>query len=229
MSRNAFRIGLALVLPLAATQLAPSQSSFTNLGFESASVPNGTQPGSPTPISAAFPGWSGSFSNVNGVIPATQVVYGGLSLGGSQLSLIDANTGAPLQGSFSAYLFGGLSPGGDPTYTALSQIGTVPNNAKSLLMDVSASNGFTVTLGGQNLNVVPVQTFPSYTLYGADISAFAGQTLQLSIVAPPTSVPNGVLLDEIVLSSSLVPKPGAFALFGVGLLFLALRQWRFRT
>jgi hypothetical protein len=88
---------------------------------------------------------------------------------------------------------------------------------------VSAGNGFAVTLGGQTLDMVALQVFSSYTLYGANISSFSGQTEQLSITAPPTASPNEVELDDIVFSSSPIPEPGVLGLSSLGVLLLACR------
>jgi hypothetical protein len=218
---------LVLITSFAAGLSAMAQG-FVNLDFESANVPNGTSVNSLIPIASALPGWSGSFSNLTGVTPATQVVYGGLSLGGVELSLIDANTGygvSPIKGSFSAYLFGGLSPSAEPTSASIYQTGRVPLGTVSLFVDVNEWNGFGVSLGGQTLNLVPIQTFSTYTRYGADVSVFGGVTAQLAFTAPPTSFPNGVLLDNIQFSTQPIPEPASLALLGLGTLALASRRF----
>ena len=90
-------------------------------------------------------------------------------------------------------------------------------------MDVNAGYGFTVTLGGQTINMVPLQAFPAYTTYGGDVSGLAGLVAQLSVTAPPTGVPNAVLLDNIRFSSQFVPEPGIFGLCALGALLLGWR------
>ena len=196
--------GLALLLS-AADGLA--QGSFQNLNFESAIIPSGTQPGAILSFGDAFPGWTG----------AGYVVYDGMSLGGPLTCIIDrsnvwatlglnGNIAKPLQGRYSPYLFGGWQPGINggfvPTATTLSQTGRVPDGAVAILVDVYAWNGFSVSLGGQTLIMMPVQGGPfSSTVYRGDVSAFAGQTAQLSITVPalpyPSIDPNGLLVDDI--------------------------------
>jgi hypothetical protein len=204
---------LALLL-IAAGGLA--QGTFQNLDFESAQIPSGTRPGSGASINSAFPGWTPSVA-----------FYDGASLGGAAICIIDQlNAGdKPLQGSYSAYLFGGSDPFQGPTSMTISQTGLVPNGTTSLLMDVYAWFSFTVSLGGQPVNMVPLQTFPSYTLYGGDISAFAGQTAKLSITAPPAPYgmvnPNGVLLDDIRFAT--IPEPSVLAICALGALLLGRR------
>jgi hypothetical protein len=63
----------------------------------------------------------------------------------------------------------------------------VPANAQSLQFEavqavdgVSAMIPFVVTLGGQNLSLTVISNALNYTLYGAIISSWAGQTAQLS-------------------------------------------------
>ena len=204
------------------------------LGFESASLSGPPQLG--VPIGTALPDWSASFSSPGvGTNAVTQVWYDNVSLGGAAISLIDTNAGygfTPIQGRYSVVLFGGPSDifsTSDPTYVTLSQTGLVPNGTESLLMDANAWYGFTVTFGGQGINMVPLQTFPTHTTYGGDISGLAGLVAQLKITAPPTGVPNAVLLDNIRFSSQFVPKPGVVALSALGALLLGWRVlWRWR-
>jgi hypothetical protein len=163
---------------------------FVNLNFEQASIPNATSPGSLIPISDGFPGWSGYFVSSTATNQATQAAYDGFSLGGSEISINDTNTGSgfvPLQGNYSAYLFGGA--GGS---AVISQIGLVPSGTKSLLIDIQQSASsfnvpFTVSLNGQTINLVSLQTFPTYILYGGDVSSFAGLVSTLTLVNPPTN------------------------------------------
>jgi hypothetical protein len=225
--------GLALLLGAAG---AAGQGTFQNLDFEAANIPSGTPPtGSLVSITNALPGWSCSFAYLG--YEASQrndVFYDGVSLGGPMISIIDRASGLygtyhSLQGTYSAFLFGGLSSG-DPASVTITQTGLVPNGTTSILMDVYGYPaqrwyGFTVSLGGQTINMVPDQTFPLYTQYEGDVSAFAGQTAQLSItaLAPPLGDidPNGVLLDDIRFLT--IPEPSAFALSALGALLISRR------
>ena len=216
-------VGLALILTAASS---PAQGTFQNLGFEFAN-PSGYPPGSSgVPINAAFPGWSGFYGSVQ----TSRVWYDGISIGGAMISIVDSHVSipsfGPIKGSYSAYLFGG----GDLVLTSstISQTGVVPDGAQSLLMDAKVSGAaFVVMLGGQTINMIPLQTFPNYTTYGGDISAFSGQLETLSFTIPPASgvQPSMFKLDNIVFSSQVIPEPSVFGLCASGVLLL---RWRGR-
>jgi len=156
---------------------------FVNLNFESASL----VPAGPFEVqfAQAFPGWIGTVGGVQQTIAISNTIY----LDTSGISIINGNydnfgfgPAGPLQGNYTAILQAGLH--GD---TSLSQTGLVPANAQSLQFEavqavdgVSAMIPFVVTLGGQNLSLTVISNALNYTLYGAIISSWAGQTAQLS-------------------------------------------------
>lgn len=223
--------GMLIALLLILKQHASAQG-FVNLDFESANIPNGTSPGSLIPISDGLPGWTGFFISGTTTNLATQVAYDGISLGGAEISINDAKTGngfSPLQGNFSAYLFGGPGLGS----AAISQTGLVPSGTESLLVDIQQSPSpfnvpFIVSLNGQDISLVPLQTFSDYTLYGADISSFAGSVSTLTFINPPPTEfpPSALLLDDIQFSPSPIPEPSEFALLTLGALSLGFWRWR---
>jgi hypothetical protein len=230
------RIGYYIAVVLLSLSVEPPGygQGFINLGFESAN-PSGYSPGVDTlPTTRAFPGWSVSYSSPGvGTNSPVTVWYASGSLGGAFISVNDSNSPpgfGPVQGRYSAYLFGGpsayFSEHGDPTYVTLSQTGLVPSGTETVLMDVKAGNGFTVTLGGQMINMLPLQSSPTYTTYGGNVSAFAGLVAQLNVTAPPTGVPNSVLLDNIRFSSQLVPEPGPIVLLVLGIGFVVGKAGR---
>jgi hypothetical protein len=187
------------------------QSYFQNMDFEASQIPSGE-----------IPDWSWHFSDGFGSGPPILAVYDALSLGGPMIGIIDKVTSyqsyQALQGNYSVILFAGTDGGGQPTTSTISQTGLIPDGAVSILMDVQTLHGFTVSLGDQNIDMEPFQTFASYTLYTGDISAFAGQTAQLSITAPfwpdPHGMPNPVFLDDIRFVT--IPEPSVFSLFILG-------------
>jgi hypothetical protein len=193
---------------------APGQG-FVNLDFESAQlIPVSTNGNGSINIATAnaLPGWT-AFSGTN------------------QLSLIPYNTpdyvasppvglllGATTIGNFAVL----LEPG-----SSISQTGSVPANAISLLFAVLSpgSSPFTVSLDGQELsyaaigNAVNSHGFP-YTIFGVDISAFAGQ------VATLTFSSRGGILDNIQFSPQAVPEPAESALLAFGALAFSFHRWR---
>jgi hypothetical protein len=216
------RLIVALSIVFLATISTQAQGTFVNLDFEAANT-SGYSPGDPNvPISSALPGWTAYY----GSTPTSAVWYDGISIGGPIISVIDEKAApfAPLQGTYSAFLFDS---------TSISQTGIVPAGTQSLLFDgyVSAAP-FVVTLGGQIINMFPLESFPNtgsfppYTLYGGNIpSAFEGQSESLTFTElPPTGgeAPSMFELDNITFSTQTVPEPSPFILTGVGGFLFAL-------
>jgi hypothetical protein len=212
------------VLTLAS--VANAQGTFRNMDFESASL-SGYLPGGMVPITSAMPGWSGS---------SGQVLYDSIAIGGGWISIFDSlNLGpAPFQGNYSAFLMG--SPPGFPGGPAsIDQTGLIPAGTRSIIVSMYWEiQAPVVTLGNQTITMIPVSTFPSYTVYAGDISSFAGQTAMLSFTAPAPSgslTPSFLELDGISFSPIAVPEPSAAAmaaLAGLALLNKSLmtnRRW----
>jgi PEP-CTERM motif len=79
--------------------------------------------------------------------------------------------------------------------------------------------------------MIPLAVFPTYTLFGGDVSQFANQTAGLSITALGVTSgpgPNPVLLDNIQFSSAPIPEPSSLALVALGGLFIGWRGWAAR-
>jgi hypothetical protein len=189
------------------------QGTFRNMDFESANL-SGYSPGSMVPITSAMPGWSGS---------SAQVLYDDIFIGGGAISIFDSLNGGPppLQGNYSAYLMGSPQGFPGPGPVTIDQTGLIPMGTRSLMVSMSWQNQApVVAIGGEPITMIPVSTFPRYTLYAGDISSFAGQTATLSFTAPsPSGSPNPSFLelDNITFSPIAVPEPSALALAGLGL------------
>lgn len=210
---------------------AQGQGTFENLDFESANIAGYPVNSSHVPITLAIPGWSGFY----GTNQTSDVWYDGVSLGGVMISVVDSNVAqygfSPLQGKFSAALFGGIGGIGTPLAATISQTGLVPAGTKSLQAIWWSEDGNpVVTLGGQTINMVPLASYPTYTLYGGDISSFAGEVETLSITEPPPAQgsPSMLELDNIQFSDQAIPEPGVFGLFALGALVLIWRVLRRR-
>src|SRR6266566_6464735 len=210
---------------------ARAQGTFQNLGFESATlVPISGNSSSPVQFGPAFPGWTG---NVGGV-QVSAALYNNVFLDSSGIGIIDNGVpffGSVIQGAYTAILQAGLTsgPGGtlQPADTTLSQTGLVPSAAQSLLFraDVYANAGdLVVTIGGQAVSLFPLVRGTNYTLYGADIRAWAGQTAELDftvIAQRPHMDVYTVLLDSIQFSGIAIPEPGMISLSILSALALA--------
>ncbi|HAO78406.1 MAG TPA: hypothetical protein DCQ92_05400 [Verrucomicrobia subdivision 3 bacterium] len=210
---------LALVLVMMNFRLLQAQGTFQNLDFESAQL---VFIDSPTnhliATTSALPGWS-AFSGTNQL---AHVRYG---IGGIVPPVwlsSQTNTGA-INGSFSVGIgeITGLYTG------SISQTALVPADAQSLLFKSGtgiSGESLTVSLGGQDLSYIAISNALNYTLYGADISSFAGHTETLTFMGGS----GGTLLDDIQFSQIAVPEPSAISLIwlGSGVLFYVRKRRR---
>ena len=211
--------GFSIVL-LAALS-AQAQGTFYNLNFESANV-SGYSPGNFVPISKALPGWSAYFSSGTTTYPQTEVVYDGISTGGNVISLVDSQAATPIQGNYSAYLFGG-----EDLSASISQTGVIPARTQSLTMEAwEFECSPIVAINGQPINMIPLETISFYTVYGGSIPSFdVGPSVTLSFTAPPGG-PSMFELDDITFSTNApTPEPSIIALTAIGGLFFGARKW----
>ena len=193
---------------------------FLNLDFESAIIPD--NPKSNIPAADLFPNWTVS-------PPLVYVYYNGYSLSGGSISLISTNAGfpGPLQGQYWV-LFRGTNPNGPdgPIPISLGQTGQIPVWARSISY-WGNDQGLQITFNGAVLAFSTLSTTANYNVYGADISAYAGQTGQLLISA--LSGTGGSQFDNIQFSSTAVPEPGTVALIVTGGWLLGCRRKLFTT
>ncbi len=204
----------SLLATLTGVLLSQGQGTFQNLDFESAQLIYVDPPFNHVIATTnALPGWT-AFAGTNQVLT---VPYGDQGIYYPVMLFSQTNSGS-ISGFFSVVLSGGSSAG------SISQTGLVAADAQSLVFKVGFLDGpFSLSLGGQSLSFVPISLTPKYTLYGADISAFAGQTATLKFTADGV-----VTFDDIQFSSSAIPEPSAAALFALSTLALAVRRFRRR-
>ncbi|HEY5044113.1 MAG TPA: PEP-CTERM sorting domain-containing protein [Verrucomicrobiae bacterium] len=191
---------------------------FINLDFEFAKIiPLVGGPYYPYSIAVtnALPGWT-VYEAGNQV---TQITYNDPTVGSAWATLWATN-GVQISGKFSVVLTGSI---GGTFAASISQTGLVPVSAYSLLFETQRGPGpLVVSLGGQNIPFFALSTGANYTLYGGDISAFAGQVEQLTFSASGYSQQLSYWnIDNIQFSSSPVPEPSALALSALGGLILA--------
>ena len=182
----------------------PAAGAFRNLGFETAGLtlpplPPG-QPKHDVPIARALPGWTG----FHGTDSVNTVWYNDLSLGSVNISILDRSgfgESSVIDGNYTVV----LQPGGhgfeERASASISQVGMVPLDAESLRLKALAVS-FSVTFAGQELSMLPLENGANYTLYGADIARFAGQSGELTITALPNSR-GANFFDSIAFSPSL--------------------------
>lgn len=210
---------------------------FTNLDFESARIPSGAQPGSSVPMGMAFPGWSMGGQSNGFPIVKLDVSYDS-SFSTYNVSIYDSHATdgiVPLQGNYSAVVVTG---GSQPLSMELSETGMIPIGTKSVLVEAASS------LPGVPLKIevaafpsgsgpfpaimaVPLQTTPTYTVYGCDVSAFAGLTssITLDFGSGPGDPLDKIEVDDVMFSPNAIPEPGTGSLLITGsvLLWAAVR------
>jgi hypothetical protein len=157
----------------------------------------------------ALPGWT-VFIGSN---QASQITYDDPALGSTFVTL-NATNGENISGNFSVLLQGGLTA----SAASIIQTGSVPVSAESLLFEAQPGAGtLQVSLGGQNLPFFALSSGANYTLYGTDVSAFAGQAEQLmfSALRAPGGF-NNWNIDNIQFSNQQVPEPSVAAFLALG-------------
>ncbi len=235
------RISLSFALALAAASVASGQSTFHNLNFELANVSNPDALHS-VPFSNAFPYWSaaGLYDDPVWVPrgPVTKAYYNTTDMDQMTVGIYDANGPAnhPVFGTYTAYIEADLGPFRQYDIE-LSQTAPIPASARSIhftstsytsVAGVSAQLSFSVN--GTTIPYRPLEVEPTYTVWAADVSAYAGTSAQICYTVAAQypyedpmmpHVQVGVGLDDIAFSPTAVPEPGSLGLFIAGALVLA--------
>jgi len=196
---------------------------FVNLDFESPVTP--LNPNDPTgvPIANALPGWVGYV----GTGQVNRVFYNTIAIASAAISLQGPESSmTPIDGNYSVFLQAASPSAPPPGVAGIAQSGEVPANAQSLVFFASLTS-LQVTFNGQSVPFMSLGNGPNYTIYGGDISAFAGQTGELRFTCLQLGSGAGsafAYLDFISFSPVPIPEPNAFGLFAMGGLLLG---WRF--
>ena len=220
---------LLLALLLLICRSGQAQGDFQNLDFENPVLPLNIDINTVS-ASTAIPGWTPYIGPANNpTYEIASLFYDTISLGGVGLSFHDANVNnigpSPIQGSYSVLLQGASSIYGSPEMqwsASIGQTATISSTAESLTY-WSGGGALQVTFNGLPIDFLVTGSGAGYTIYSADISAYAGQNAQLLFTAPVNSY---ALLDNIQFSSSPVPEPGGFALTALGTVLFGCRRWK---
>jgi|ERR1035437_25488 hypothetical protein len=224
IQRNAQTVACSGLLLLSALGAA-GQGTFQNLGFENTTLTviliNPWGPYYAT--NATVPGWAWSPHQTFGYgDPNTTVTFNGEALDSSAVTLHGGDSYYPsLSWTYSILLQGGSQffpqqYGG----ASIFQTGQIPVLAQSLIY---LGGALQVSFNGQSLSPVALETTPSYTKWGIDISPYAGQSGELRFAVPWLGES---MLDGIQFSNKAVPEPSALSLSILGfVLVAAFTRW----
>jgi hypothetical protein len=226
------RIACFVAVSLAILRNASGQG-FVNLNFEQtvivSSSPSGYGFNSGTANVTGWTEYNGwSDSNYSG---GMSIIYNNQPLDSPGVSLVGTNYSSPaIQGKYSILLFGGDTYNTPTNGASIGQTGQIPLTAESLTYWGLSYNNLQITFDGQALSFNAISSNANYTVYGADISAYAGQTGELLFTAPFIEIGGpsygGGVIDNIQFSPSPIPEPSELSLFGICLLFLCWRMKR---
>jgi hypothetical protein len=200
------------------------QGTFQNLDFEDGSfVP--FPGGAPNVVyfSDAMPGWTG-FRGTNQI---DWILHNDVTLSFANVSILgpDYGGGEFMHGHYFVQLQAGYdsSAGAGQVTVAggIAQTGTLPLGTHTIrfLTGNPYTTGLAVTFAGNWISMFNIGTAANgRSIWGGDISGFAGQNGELRIQGHS-------YLDDIQFSNQSIPEPGTFGLFGLGALLLG---WRFR-
>lgn len=132
---------------------------------------------------------------------------------------------SPLQGEFSLVLVSGNYDRNDPASSwvnaSIEQAGVVPNDARSF--QFMADGAFDLQVNSES---IPVASLGG-SLFAADISQYAGQSIDLRIVNADFGGRSGLVLDALAFSPLPIPEPSVAGLLTVSGLVWILRRRRF--
>lgn len=207
---------LFLVLVIALLRQNSESQGFINLDFESANV-SGYSTGS-VPAANAFPGWTAYI----GGVAQSSVIYDTIPLDNAEVTLQGTGSSlTPIQGDYTAWLFGSSSYASSQQSAGLGQTGEIPVGTEFLEF-LGYAGATDVSFDGQTLTLDEIGSTANYNIYGANVSAFAGETGQLLFTAQPGEIDE---IDNIQFTADPpTPEPGTLALCALGGLLFAWRQ-----
>ncbi len=218
MKRSAAILSAALLL---IGNLHGFAQGFLNLNFEKITIITNQYPGGDT-YNAIISSWTSYINKQE--IPADQVIFNDQTLDEPWVTIQGTNSTIyspiplPVQGKYTAYLLG-PSMHAFGTNSAIGQVGQIPTMAASLVFWGQIANTTLVTFAGNPLTVNTIGSTANYTIYGAAISPYAGQTGELLFTTTGRAI-----LDNIQFSTTPVPEPSTLALAALGILLFGYRR-----
>jgi hypothetical protein len=212
----------SVVIPFFLLQTVSGQG-FLNLNFEQSTIISSRPTGggfnsgmAKVPDWTSYNGW-GSINYPGG----TEMVYNNQPLDDPGTSLEGVDYPEPaIQGAYSVFLLGGSMYYQGTNGASIGQTGQIPLGTHSITYWGAGWNSLRITFNGQVLAFTILASTANYAVFGADISAYAGQTGELLFYAP--TVTGGGFVDNIQFSSSAIPEPNSLALLGLGVLFFSV-------
>ncbi len=205
------RLAACVIAALAGTAMNVRAQSFVNLGFEEAQL-SAIESGGLLTWSEGAPGWSHRAAD-------STLGYEVLNVGYSVSYALYPSSGCCGDwgtGSFALYMHSGTLyeqvPRGDFVQAEVWQTGTVPTDATTVSL-LTSDAAFSLSLDGTVIEMLP---------YGAewrgDVSAFAGQLVELRIGMRASDERSILAIDDIRFLP--VPEPSTTAMLGLGLAVL---------
>jgi hypothetical protein len=203
--------GTALLLSAAG---ALGQGTFQNLNFEQSIIVSSSPSGYGFDTGTAnVPGWTEYNGWGDANYPGgTTLDYNSETLDAAGIALEGTAYWRPaIAGNYSIFLEGGSIPSSQygTNGAAIGQTGQIPATAKSISF-YGSSFYAAVTFNGQLLSFRTIGNGQNFTIYGADISTYAGQTGELLFHALWPG--GGGMIDNIRFSNLPIPEPGVFGL-----------------
>lgn len=209
------RSAAAIVLALVTLASAPTVQAqiFDNLDFENATVQSNDPVFGFLSWDTAVPSWAHGGGSDSGI------VYLGLHHVGLTpwYQLVDTGTQgmAPLQGSYSLAFANGHADAQSEQSgwieSFIAQSGLVGTNARSVRFQTIGQVEMKVNGVAQTLHAL------GGNAYAVDITAYAGQIVELGFVNKSAALHDPVILDAITVSTTAVPEPSNWAMLLVGL------------
>jgi hypothetical protein len=193
-----------------------------NLDFEQSTILS-TSPTfwAPDSGTANVLGWnaSASYGLVANYSRGTVLNYNSEPLDSAGVSLVGTDYSRPaIQGQYSIWMTSGTEYVHGES-AAIWQIGQIPATAKSITYWGLWYDSFEISFNAHVLSFNTIHTDANYSVFGADISAYAGQTGELLFAANP----GYGMIDNIQFSPSAIPEPSVLSTSSICILLL---YWR---